>query len=165
MRRYILKNEKVRYITLLGLLMAILIIATSVAKFAIPKPGIYFNLGEAVIYFVALAYGSKTGAILGGFGSALSDILAGFPVWAPITLVVKGIEAFVVGYVYKKTGKSIISVLCGAIVMLIGYAVSAGLLYGIGAVPLEFAGDIVQVAVGAIIGILLFNRLNKFIKA
>ena len=36
--------------------------------------------------------------------------------------------------------------------MMFSYAVAAGILYGIAAVPVELAGDFVQVSVGAIIG-------------
>jgi len=34
--------------------------------------------------------------------------------------------------------------------MMAGYALAAGLLYGIGAVPIELAGDFVQVSAGAV---------------
>lgn len=47
--------------------------------------------------------------------------------------------------------------------MMIGYATAAGLLYGAGAVPVELAGDFVQVSVGGIIALMLHYRLKKYI--
>lgn len=45
--------------------------------------------------------------------------------------------------------------------MMAGYALAAGLLYGIGAVPIELAGDFVQVTVGAVISLFLHSRLKN----
>lgn len=143
--------------------MALLIVATAVTKFAIPKPSIYFNLGEAVIYIVALLYGGKTGGILGGVGSALADLLGGYPIWAPFTFVIKGLEGYIVGTV-NKNKNALLAIICGAPVMLIGYAISAGLIYGIGAIPLEFAGDLIQVTLGAIIALTIYRRLKNTIR-
>ena len=44
--------------------------------------------------------------------------------------------------------------------MMIGYALAAGIMYGIGAVPVELAGDFVQVSAGAVISLFLHNRLK-----
>ncbi|WP_026487401.1 ECF transporter S component [Caldanaerobius polysaccharolyticus] len=156
-------SEKTKHIAVLGLLMALLIAATAVTKFAIPKPSIYFNLGEAVIYLVALLYGGKTGGILGGVGSALADLISGYPIWAPFTFVIKGLEGFIVGSVNRKKD-AILAITLGAPVMLIGYSISAGLIYGIGAIPLEFAGDLIQVTLGAIIAVMVYKRLKNTVR-
>ncbi|SHE69951.1 Uncharacterized membrane protein [Caldanaerobius fijiensis DSM 17918] len=156
-------NKKTKHIAVLGLLMAVLIVATAVTKFAIPKPSIYFNLGEAVIYLVALLYGGKTGGILGGVGSALADLLGGYPIWAPFTFVIKGLEGYIVGTV-NNNKNALLAIISGAPVMLIGYAISAGLIYGIGAIPLEFAGDLIQVTLGAIIALTIYKRLKNTIR-
>jgi len=34
-----------------------------------------------------MLYGPGYGALIGGVGSAVADILGGYPVWAPITLL------------------------------------------------------------------------------
>src|SRR4030067_2130971 len=50
----------------------------------------YFNLGDSMVFFSALAFGWRAGAICGGIGSAAADILLGIGYFAPITLVAKG---------------------------------------------------------------------------
>jgi len=62
-------------------------------------------LGETMVYTVALLFGPVVGALAGGVGSSLADLLLGYPIYAPGTLVIKGVEGFVVGYLAKKGEK------------------------------------------------------------
>ncbi|MGI6486563.1 MAG: ECF transporter S component [Tepidanaerobacteraceae bacterium] len=155
-------NKNVTRLAFYGLFMALVVIVTAVIRVPVPTFNLYFNLGEAIIYLTAILYGGPAGAIIGGVGSSLADLLVGAPVWAPITLIIKGLEGYVVGSVAKK-GNLMLAVLLGAIVMITGYAIAAGILYGIAAVPVELAGDSVQVLAGGIVALFLYNRLKKFL--
>lgn len=95
-------DVKIKKVAFLGLFMALLVIATTVFRFPVPTFNLYFNLGEGVIYLVALIFGGPAGAIVGGVGSGMSDILGGYPVWAPITLLIKGTEGYIVGVLSKE---------------------------------------------------------------
>ena len=68
----------------------------------IPATKGYFNIGEVMVYIVALLMGPYVGAFAGGVGSAISDAILA-PVFAPGTLVIKGLEGFIVGYLTKRT--------------------------------------------------------------
>ena len=46
---------------------------------------------------IALVFGWRIGGIAGGVGSALADALGGYFIWAPWTLIIKGIEGILVG--------------------------------------------------------------------
>jgi uncharacterized membrane protein len=155
-------NKNVTRLAFYGLFMALVVIVTAVIRVPVPTFNLYFNLGEAIIYLTAILYGGPAGAIIGGVGSSLADLLVGAPVWAPITLIIKGLEGYVVGSVAKK-GNLMLAVLLGAIVMITGYAIAAGILYGIAAVPVELAVDSVQVLAGGIVALFLYNRLKKFL--
>jgi uncharacterized membrane protein len=72
--------------------------ATSVFSVYIPATQGYFNVGEIMIYTSALLMGPYVGAFAGGVGSMLSDLSLGYPYYAPGTLVIKGLEGFIVGY-------------------------------------------------------------------
>ncbi|MDA4124326.1 MAG: ECF transporter S component [Thaumarchaeota archaeon] len=63
----------------------------------IPATKGYFNIGEIMVYVVAMLMGPYIGAFAGGVGSAISDALLA-PVYAPGTLVIKGMEGLIVGY-------------------------------------------------------------------
>ena len=47
----------------------------------------YMNLGDVAIYFSAFTFGPFTALIAGGLGTALADLLAGYPQWIPISLL------------------------------------------------------------------------------
>jgi len=75
----------------------------------IPSSEGFFNIGESIVYLSAILFGPYIGALSGGIGSMAADLLLGYPNYAPGTLVIKGIEGFIVGFVYQKlrNGKSI----------------------------------------------------------
>lgn len=63
----------------------------------IPATKGYFDVGEIMVYITAMLMGPYVGAFAGGVGSAISDAILA-PVYAPGTLVIKGLEGFIVGY-------------------------------------------------------------------
>ncbi|KXG76094.1 Thiamine precursor transporter HmpT [Fervidicola ferrireducens] len=155
-------NKSIKMLAFMGLFMALLVVATVVVSFPVPTFNLYFNLGESVIYLVALVYGAIPAAVIGSVGSALSDILKGYPMWAPITFFIKGTEGFIAGY-FARRFNPFAGVVMGAVFMMAGYAMAAWKLYGPGAVPVELAGDFFQVSVGAIIALLLYKRMKNFL--
>ena len=72
--------------------------ATMAFALSIPVTSGYFNVGEIMVYTAALVMGPYVGAFAGGVGSMISDLSLGFPSYAPGTLVIKGIEGFIVGF-------------------------------------------------------------------
>lgn len=68
---------------------------------ATTSTGGYFDVGEIMVYIAALVMGPYVGAFAGGVGSMLSDALLA-PQFAPGTLVIKGAEGFIVGYLGRK---------------------------------------------------------------
>lgn len=133
-------------VALKGLLIAAVTLATMLS---IPVPGfrLYFNFGEGVIYLVALLLGPVWGAAAGGIGASLADLLLGYPLWAPFTLLIKGTEGYVVGLLGRK--HPVLGIAAGAAIMIAGYSTVAGILYGWPAVPVEAATDVVQCGIGA----------------
>ncbi len=83
-----------KWYVIVGLTVMVMV-ATLLVRIPVPGGG-YFNLGDVVIIFSGLFGGWKAGLIAGGIGSALADLI-GFPVFAPITLVIKGLEGLVAG--------------------------------------------------------------------
>jgi uncharacterized membrane protein len=68
----------------------------------IPATRGYFNLGEVFVYISAILGGPMVGMIAGGLGSAFADVALGYAPYAPGTLIIKGLEGFVVGYIVRK---------------------------------------------------------------
>jgi uncharacterized membrane protein len=84
---------------------ALVFVGTFFFQINLPLSKGYFNLGEAVIYVTALSFGPWIAAFAGGIGSLFSDVMAGYTVFAPWTLVIKGLEGLVVGLLFEKFKK------------------------------------------------------------
>jgi len=91
-----------REIPLLAFYVALVAVSTIMFTLYVPATRGYFNIGEAAIFTIALLSGRYFGAVAGGLGSALADILLGYYVFAPATLVVKGLEGGLLGYLAEK---------------------------------------------------------------
>ncbi len=89
----------VRRLTMAALMIALMTLATLIIRIPNPATQGYINLGDAMLFTIALVFGWRIGGIAGGVGSALADALGGYFIWAPWTLVIKGIEGILVGMI------------------------------------------------------------------
>lgn len=152
-------SEIVKY----GVLIALTTVMTMIMIPAFSGHG-YLNLGDMVIFLAAMMMGKKGGLIVGGIGSALADLILGYSFYAPITLVVKGMEGFVAGSLLStKMGKKIplVPTIIGAIIMAIGYYIAEIFLYGTGPALVAIPGNLLQGIVGAITATLLYTAIKK----
>jgi len=149
---------------------ALVCITTIFFRIDIPATSGYFNIGEAIIYVTALLFGSYVGGIAGGLGAALADLL-GYPVFAPGTLVIKGLEGVIVGFLNRKLFKqtsraslsAVVSMIAGGLEMVAGYFIyeTAILKIGVEAAIAEVPFNIVQMLVGLVIAIPLTQVLLR----
>jgi uncharacterized membrane protein len=118
-------------------------------------PGQEFDLGDIMIFTFAWTFGPAIGAFAGGVGSAISDASIPSP-FAPFTLVVKGIEGFLAGYIAQKgsSWSMRISWILASLAMVGGYFLTnwIGLGFGSLAGAYEVPFDILQVVAGGLIG-------------
>ena len=163
-------------LTLAIIFAALVFVVTSqIPPIPIPATGGYFNLGETIIYVAALLFGPFVGAFSGGMGASLADVYLGTYVhFAPGTLIIKGIEGTIVGFLNIKlknripnlTVRAIISVIVGGIAMVVGYFLYETLLatllpkldiYAIGEIPLNIG----QMLISLIIALPIMQALLR----
>ncbi len=101
-------------------------LTTVVTMFALPfaPTGGFFNLGDAIVMTTAIVFGPIIGGVAGGLGSALADLLLGYSAFAPFTLIIKGLEGFIIGTIAGGPGKP--SLIKLAIAWLVGGVVIVG---------------------------------------
>jgi len=128
-----------RDLSILAMFIAVVCVATVILKIDIPATRGFFNVGDSMVYVTALLFGPVIGGIAGGIGSSLADILLGAPWYAPGTLVVKGVEGLIVGYLGHKVRprietsirwemfSSFLGVSLGAIVCYLGLTYYVGI--------------------------------------
>ena len=96
-------DEKIKRLTLAGLMCAVVVITTMFA--AVPIPGVqgaYANAGDAAVYASAYLLGWPWGVMVAAVGSGLADLLLGSALYAPATLVIKGLMALIAAKLLKK---------------------------------------------------------------
>lgn len=91
-----------RELAISAVFAAVVMAATLIIRIPVPATGGYINLGDSMVFVSALLFGARIGGIAGGVGSALADILGGFGNWAPFTLIIKGTEGAVVGWLSRR---------------------------------------------------------------
>ncbi len=89
---------KTLLISITALMTAMVAVLTVSFQIAVPATQGYFNLGEVGVFITAILFGPIIGGIAGGVGSMTADLATGYVLYAPGTLVIKGLEGFTVGY-------------------------------------------------------------------
>lgn len=89
-------------VSLTAIFTALTTVTTISFSIYVPATKGYFNLGEVMVYTTAILLGPFIGAVAGGVGSMLADVILGYYIYAPGTLVIKGVEGFIVGLLALK---------------------------------------------------------------
>ena len=100
-----LKSGKTNKIVLTALMMGMIMVMTFIIRIPVPATQGYIHLGDCMIFMAVLMLGWKYGAVAAGVGSAMADLIGGYAVYAPVTLVVKFLMAAVVGLFIEKALK------------------------------------------------------------
>lgn len=126
-------NNKVLELVQMGLLIAVTCVVTMTMK--VPTHIGYTHLGDSMVFLAAILLGKKKGMTAAALGMFLADMLGGYFIWAPITLVIKGIMAFLsalIAYRGNYEGRNIINNIFGCIVggiwMIAAYYVANAML-------------------------------------
>ena len=140
----------------------------------VPSPtGGYLNLGDAVVILGAWLLGPVYGAVAGGVGPAMADLLSGYAVYVPATLVIKAVMALTAALMYRALGKKglLLSALAAEVPMVLGYWLFDGALAALsggGTLGLCLMGsaaglpsNLVQAAFGAAASTLLALALRR----
>ena len=162
-------RNKTKTIALSALLTAIVCIATMIIKIPSPLKG-YVNLGDCVVLLSGWMLPLPYGFLAAGLGSALADVFSGYITYAPATFLIKGSMALIAFACFKLMNKrigklpsQIIGAVLAEIVMVLGYYVFEGFMYGFIPSAVNIPANAVQGAAGLILGIILvkvFERLK-----
>ena len=114
----------------------------------------------------AILFGKKTGAIAGGIGMGLFDLLSGWTLWAPFTLIIVGIMGFTVGKLtedhrHQNMKWYVIAIAAACVIKVVGYYLAEVIIYGNPLAPVSsIPGNLVQIGVAAVIVLIVITPLN-----
>lgn len=162
----------VRELTLNGLLVAVVFLATYYIQIKLPISinGGLIHMGNTALFTIALVLGKRRGAIAGAFGMGLFDILSGWGAWAPFTFVIRGIMGYMIGSVSdyrgsqgRKLSLNLMGIIVASIWMIIGYYGAEGIMYGNWTAPMSsIPGNLIQLLIGTLVALPLSKALQRF---
>lgn len=157
-----------RAVAVIGVLTALTTAVTMSLAIPFPPTRGFFNLGDSIVFFTALIFGWRAGAICGGIGSAAADILLGYGLFFPITLVAKGTEGLVAGAVGKSKGGRVwvkgMGIALGGVCMVTSYFLGEWLYFGVGVAIAEIPINIAQVSIGGTIALAISYPVSAFLQ-
>ena len=149
-------------LTVSGVFAALIFVATFVIK--IPTTIGYANMGDGVILFASYLLGPLA-FFPAAIGSALADLLAGYPVYIPATFVIKGLMGLVAGFIMKRTDVSlprkIFAFVIAEGIMVSGYFLFETALYHLVYSLTSIIPNLIQGGVGIAIAIVLCTFLAR----
>lgn len=152
-----------RTLAVTAVMTAIVFVLTRMVQVPTPARG-YIHLGDAGIFFSAFAFGPWVGAVAGGLGTGLADVTSGYPQWAIFSLLIHGLQGWVVGWTSQRWQGVlglILSTVVGGVIVVVGYLAAGMLLSGVGAALGELPLNVLQVAAGAAVGVPLFALVRQ----
>ncbi len=160
-------KSETQKIVMAAMLAALACVATMIIKIPSPLNG-YINMGDSIVLLSGWLLSPVHGFLAAGIGSALADIFSGYITYAPATFIIKGVMALIAYYgfklISKKSGSFPSRIISGAvaeIVMIAGYFVFEGFLYGFIPSTVNIPANAVQGVVCLIIGCVFIKIVEK----
>ena len=160
-------KTKTQKIVIAAMLAALTCIATMIIKIPSPLKG-YLNLGDCVVLLSGWLLSPLYGFLAAGLGSGLADLISGYGVYVPATFIIKGVMAIAAYFGFRflqnkvtNISARIVSGIVAELMMVFGYYVFEGFLYGFGASLVNIPANAVQGVAGLIIGTILVKIFEK----
>lgn len=150
------EKSNLKKIAIGGIFAAFVFIGT---ELHIPTAIGFMNLGDAVIFIAAFLIGPA--AILpAAIGSALGDLLAGYPIYIVPTFIIKGLMALIAALILnRRSGKKIAFMkrltagLASEALMIAGYFTFEVFLFGIASASGSILFNLIQALAALVIAI------------
>ncbi|MFC6163697.1 ECF transporter S component [Lactiplantibacillus dongliensis] len=156
-----------RTIALLGLLIAVTVVISRLLIIPVPMTHGNVNLCDAGIMIAALLFGRRGGVIVGGASGFILDLISGYSQYMLFSLVVHGVEGWLVGQLGagKSKRRQLVAMSVGGLVMVVGYFVSDSILYAVPTGLIGIPTNAVQAVLGGVIAFPVVLRLSHYVKA
>lgn len=156
---------------LTAMAIALVFVATLLLNIKLPitANGGLVHLGTAMLFIISMLFGPKKGAIAGAVGMGLFDLVSGWTLWAPISIIARGLQGYIVGKIAWSAGRSgnnkafnILAAVVSIPVMIAIYYIGEAIIFNSFIVPAaSIPGNIVQNVVGLLVAIPAVIALKK----
>ncbi|MBP2636172.1 MAG: hypothetical protein H6Q72_2079 [Firmicutes bacterium] len=134
-------------------------------RLPIAANGGLIHLGNVPLFIFAILFGRWFGAVAGGIGMALFDVMGGWFLWAPFTLVIVGLMGYTIGAICDKRQTLtayVLALVAACLIKVVGYYGAEGIIYGNWLAPMaSIPGNLIQIGVAAVIVLPVVGKLRK----
>lgn len=164
------RNNSTQELVITALMIALTYAATWLINIRLPFAGSggLVHLGNVPLFVAAMLFGKKTGALAGGIGMGLFDLLSGWTAWAPFTFVIVGLMGFETGWFAEKSPlpyrslNDSASLVLAVLIKITGYYFAEVILYHNWILPFgSIPGNILQVGTASMIVLAIMPVLRR----
>ena len=113
-----MNDRHIRILVASGILAAVIFVLTAFLR--VPIPAGYLHLGDTGVFFAAMLLPPGVAALCAGLGSALADLI-GFPVYVPLTFLIKGLSALVFSLLWQRKDRLRYLAFLAVLIIPVGY--------------------------------------------
>ncbi len=163
-------KTNIQLIVVTGLFIALTYVFTAFVNVTLPiaANGGLIHLGNIPLFFSAIIFGKKVGALSGSIGMTLFDVLSGWGAWAPTTFITNALIGYFVGWITEKRSGILIntvSIIVALIIKVVGYFIGNMIMFGnLTSALLSIPGDITQIVAAAVVVLPVVGQLKKMSK-
>lgn len=159
-----MKDNKIKELVESGLAIALICVGIMVLQ--IPTAGGFVHLGDSIIFVTVVILGKRRGALAGGLGGFIADLLSGYAHWAIPTFIIKYIMAYIMGTIIEKQNSKnkyywIFGAAVGSVWQVFGYALASTLMFNFNTALADIPGNVMQSLMGAIIALIIIFAASK----
>ena len=158
-----MRKNRIKMMCISGIFSAIVFVVT--AYLHIPTYNGYVHCGDGFIFLAASILPMPYAVLVGAIGALLADLLTGFAIWAPGSVVIKALVAMLFSCKAKKivTVRNSIMLLPAALISIVGYYLYEALITGSFIVSLSgIPGSAVQAVASSIVFVTAGLAMDKF---
>ncbi len=134
----------------------------------------YFNLGDPFVLLSGFYLGGVYGATAAAISSVLADMISGYVIYIPATILIKPAMALVVYAICYQSKKHappknvyciVVSVIIAEMIMVLGYYFYDAIIYGFVGAAVSLPGNLFQGAASSVVsimGMVLLERTKFF---
>lgn len=158
-----MKKNHTKLMCISGIFAALVFVIT--AYLHIPTYNGYVHCGDGLIFLAACILPMPYSIVVGALGALLADLLTGFAIWAPGSMLIKGALAALFSYKAKKilTTKNLIMLLPAALISVAGYYLYEALITGNFVASLAgIPASIIQAVASSIVFVVSGVAMDKY---
>lgn len=162
-----MKEYNVKDLVITSLFIALVFVFTWLVKIQLPfaPNGGLIHLGNVPFFLAAIFLDKRIGMTAGALGMGLFDLVSGWELWSPMTVI----SALIMGYIINKLNYKhlnlinlLISFVLVAIVKVAVYYIGEVFILSSLVTPLaSIPGNIIQIAVSSVIVLVVLKPMEK----